>query len=139
MKIKTLVQGLSLSLALVAGSAAFAQVNINITLAPPAPLYEAVPALSPGQAWAPGYWAWSNDRHVWVRGRPMMQRTGYLWQPDRWEQRNGTYYRQAGYWARGSNVKPVKAQKMQKPTHDNGRRHDGKKDKGHDNGRHNGH
>ena len=129
MKIKNLVRSLSLSLALVGGGAVFAQVNINISLAPPAPSHEAVPALSPGYVWAPGYWAWSNDRYVWVRGRSMVQRTGYLWQPDRWEQRNGTYYRQTGHWVRDTNVKPVSAQQMEEPRHDDGRHHEDKKDK----------
>lgn len=142
MKIKTLVQGLTLSLALASGSAALAQVNINIMLVPPAPLHEAVPVLSPGQMWAPGYWVVNNDRHVWVRGRPMLQRTGYLWQPDRWAQRsNGSYYRQVGHWTRDTHARPIKAHNMQQPEHDNGRRHEGKKDKkdkGHDNGGHNG-
>lgn len=133
MKPTRIVRNLALALALAAGSTAFAQVSINIVLAPPAPLYEEAPRLQPGYVWAPGYWAWNNDRHVWVRGRAMLQRPGYVWQPDRWEQRNGTYYRQAGRWEHGAPVPPVKAQKPQKPKkpkHDNGKRHDDKKGHG---------
>lgn len=128
-----------MALALAMGGAAYAQVSINIVLAPPAPVYEVVPVMAPGYVWAPGYWAWSNDRHIWIRGRTMVQRTGYRWQPDSWEQRNGTYYRHAGRWERDADFKAMKVQKEQKVKHDNGRRHDEKKDKGHKHERNNGH
>lgn len=121
-----LVRNLALALALVAGSAAFAQVSINIMIAPPIPLHEVAHTLPPGYVWAPGYWAWNNDRYVWVRGRTILQRTGYRWQPDSWEQRNGNYYRQAGRWERDLYVAPIKVQKMKKPKHDNGKRRNGK-------------
>ena len=58
---------------------AYAQVSFNINIAPPAPQYEAAPQLAPGYTWAPGYWAWHGDRHVWVRGRTIVQRVGYVW------------------------------------------------------------
>jgi hypothetical protein len=134
MKPSHLVRNLALALACAASSAAFAQVSINIVLTPPLPLYEAAPQLQSGYVWAPGYWAWHDNRYVWVRGRSMMQRPGYVWQPDRWEQRNGTYFRQEGRWERDVSVKPVKAQKMKKPKHDNGHRN-----KGHEDPRKNGH
>ncbi|MBV5333699.1 YXWGXW repeat-containing protein, partial [bacterium] len=66
-----MVQGLVLSLALAAGSSALAQVNFNIVLAPPPPVYEVVPMMPQGYVWAPGYWAWNHDRHIWMRGRSM--------------------------------------------------------------------
>lgn len=65
--------------AVLAGAAAvpaMAQVTINISLAPPPVQYEAVPVLAPTQTWAPGYWAWNGDRHVWVRGRAISKRDG---------------------------------------------------------------
>ncbi len=104
---------------------AFAQINVNISLAPPAPQYEAVPAMQPGYAWAPGYWAWSGERHVWVRGRPIMQRTGYRWEPDRWEKRDSGYYRHAGRWEHDEGYKPKKAKKDKHEHGDKGR-HGGK-------------
>jgi hypothetical protein len=119
MKRHTLVQGLVLSLALAAGSSALAQVNFNIVLAPPPPVYEVVPMMPQGYVWAPGYWAWNHDRHIWMRGRSMVQRTGYRWEPDRWEQHNGIYSRQVGRWERDLAPPPVKAMKMQKTKHDN--------------------
>lgn len=88
---------------LLAGAAAapaMAQVSINIGIAPPPLQYEPVPILVPGQVWAPGYWAWTGNRYIWVRGRPMLQRDGYRWAPDHWEHRGNGYYRQPGYWVR---------------------------------------
>ncbi len=67
-----------------------------------------------GYVWAPGYWAWNHDRHIWVRGRTIVQRTGYRWQPDRWEQRGNGYYRQPGSWARDNDFRPVQVQKVNK-------------------------
>jgi len=97
---------LSLSLATVAIAApAYAQVNISIGFAPPAPQYEVVPVMQPGYVWAPGYWGWSGERHVWVRGRPIAQRSGYQWQADRWDDRGGKYYRTAGHWERDNDYR----------------------------------
>ena len=127
MKHKTLARSLVLSLALAAGTTAFAQISFNIVVAPPAPLYEAAPMMQPGYVWAPGYWAWNNDRHVWVRGRTIVQRDGYLWAPDRWVQQGGSYVRQPGRWERSLEAKPVK---MKKPKHNNGQRNHGNSGKG---------
>ena len=33
---------------------------------PPAPVYEVVPAPRAGYVWAPGYYRWDGDRHVWT-------------------------------------------------------------------------
>ena len=121
--IRTLL--LSLSLAVSAFTApAYAQVSVNINLAPPAPQYEVVPVLSPGYVWAPGYWGWNGDRHIWIRGRSIAQRDGFRWQPDRWDQRNNSYYRTAGHWQRDHDFKPVKMKKEKKhKDHDNNGRH----------------
>jgi hypothetical protein len=108
---------------------AYAQVSIHISLAPPAPQYEVVPTLQPGYVWAPGYWGWSGERHVWVRGRTIVQREGYRWEPDRWDQRDRNYYRTAGHWQRDHDYKPAKAKKAKKDKdrddHDNGKRNHG--------------
>ena len=103
MKSRKHFQTLALLALMAAGAAstqAMAQVSFNIQVGPPAPLYEAVPMMSPGYVWAPGYWAWHGDRHIWVHGRSIVQRTGYRWQPDQWEQRGPAYYRQEGRWER---------------------------------------
>ena len=66
---------LLLSAALLLGAtalpaAARVDLNIDIGVPPPAPVYEAVPPPRVGFVWAPGYWGWGPDgRHVWIRGR----------------------------------------------------------------------
>ncbi len=123
------IRSLLLTALLVAATSAgtaLAQVNFNISLAPPAPQYEAVPTVPPGHAWAPGYWAWNGDRYVWIRGRQIVQRTGYRWEPDRWEHRDGHYYRHTGRWERDRGYKVAKVKKEKhhghaKPEH--GRKH----------------
>lgn len=125
MKHTTLLRSLVLSVALAAGGSAFAQISFNIVVAPPAPVYEVAPTMQPGYVWAPGYWAWNNNRYVWVRGRTVMQRDGYNWAPDRWVQQGGSYVRQPGHWERSLEAKPVKVKKLKKPKHDNGRRNHG--------------
>ena len=122
---KTLLPAL-LGIFLVAGSA-HAQVRINITIAPPAPLYEAIPTVAPGYIWAPGYWAWHGDQHIWVRGRTIVQRPGYYWQPDRWEQRDAVYYRYPGTWAldpQRSAPPPKKEKKEKKERKEKKSKHD---------------
>jgi hypothetical protein len=111
------MRNLSLSLLLAAGAfaaPAYAQINFNINIAPPAPQHEVVPAISPGHIWAPGYWGWTGERHVWIRGRTIVQREGYRWEPDRWEQRDHAYTRRAGHWERDHDYKPRKVKKSKK-------------------------
>ena len=115
-----LVRNLLLAMLMAAGATAmpaFAQISFNVIIAPPAPRYEPVPVVAPGYVWAPGYWGWNGDHHVWVRGRPIVERVGYRWAPDRWEQRGSGYYRHPGNWERDANYRVVKAKKEKKPKH----------------------
>ena len=129
MKLSNFVRSLLLSVLVAAGTAAvpaFAQVSVNISIAPPALLYETAPTMAPGYVWAPGYWAWHGDRYIWVRGRTIVQRVGYRWAPDHWEQRGAGYYRQPGMWQRDADYRVFKVKKEKKPKHwDNGRNDDG--------------
>lgn len=100
-----------------AAAPAFAQININISIAPPAPLYEPAPDLGPGYVWAPGYWAWHGDRYIWVRGRSIVQRAGFRWEPDRWEQRGRTFLLFPGRWERDENFRVIKIKKEKKSKH----------------------
>jgi hypothetical protein len=133
-----MVRNLLLSMALVNGSSAFAQVSFNVVLGPPPPVYEMVPVMPPGYVWAPGYWAWNHDRHIWVRGHSMVQRAGYRWEPDRWEQRDGMYGRQTGRWESDMVMQSAKVKAMKKPKHNNGQNNskpDKKRIDEHNNGR----
>jgi hypothetical protein len=104
-------------------NSAFAQVSFNIQIGPPVAIYEPVPMMAPGLVWAPGYWAWHEDRHVWIRGRTMVQRVGYRWQPDVWEQRNNAYYRHPGRWERDNTYR---AQPRAQMIHDQPQNHGAK-------------
>lgn len=69
--------------------------------APPAPLYEAVPAQREGYVWAPGHYEWRNGQYVWIGGEWMTARAGFAWRSGHWEQRNdGTWQFMAGHWVR---------------------------------------
>jgi len=130
--VRSLLLSLTLAASAFAAPAYAAQISFNIVVAPPAPQYEVVPIMSQGNVWAPGYWGWSGERYVWVRGRTIMQRDGYRWAPDRWEQRGGNYYRAAGHWENDKGYKPAK---MRYDDRDNGNRGNGNQGHG-NNGNH---
>ena len=121
----------------ISAATAQAQINININVGPPPMQFEAIPVMAPGHTWAPGYWAWNGERHVWVRGRVILERVGYRWAPDRWEQREQVYYRHAGRWEADPGYRKVKMKKEKKSKHrdddDDGDRHGrgNKHDRGH--------
>jgi hypothetical protein len=81
-------------------SLASAAVGVDITIAPPAPQVEVVPAPRVGYVWAPGYWDYRRGGHVWVPGRWVGARRGYHWIPDRWDQRGPRWHRVPGHWER---------------------------------------
>lgn len=111
----------ALSLFVAASAAAtpvFAQLSVNINIGPPPAQFEVVPQVAPGYIWAPGYWARHDDQFIWVRGRSIVQRSGYRWEPDRWEQRGPAYYRHVGSWERDDHFKTPKMKKEKKSKHD---------------------
>lgn len=74
-----------------------------VPAAPPAPVYEAVPAPRPGYAWAPGHYEFRDGRYVWLSGRWIEDRPGWQWQEARWLQRpDGSWYLVGGQWVRGN-------------------------------------
>lgn len=92
--------------AMVAGSLGSMAVSASareviIRVAPPELRVESVPAARHGYHWAPGYWNWSGQRHVWVRGTWMRERPGYYYRQPSWQQRDGNWHIQRGNWARG--------------------------------------
>jgi len=98
---------------LVAGGAASlpaaAQINVTIDIAPPPLIIETRPVTQPGYVYAPGHWAWTGSRFVWISGRVIVQREGYLWVTDRWTPRDGKYYREVGRWERDRDWHPGKS------------------------------
>ena len=78
-----------------------ARVDIDVDIAPPPPRYEVVPPPRVGYIWAPGYWGWDGQRHVWHGGRFMREHHGEHWVNHEWEEHNGHYRYHEGHWERG--------------------------------------
>jgi hypothetical protein len=98
---RTLILSLCLaSGAMLAPVMASAGVGIDITIAPPAPQVEVVPGPRAGYVWAPGFWEWRGNAHVWVPGRYIAARPGWRWVPDRWEQHGERWHHNVGHWER---------------------------------------
>ncbi|GAB3656647.1 YXWGXW repeat-containing protein [Ramlibacter alkalitolerans] len=69
--------------------------------APPAPVYEAIPAPRQGYVWAPGHYEWRGGQYAWIPGEWMTARPGFAWRSGHWEQaRNGSWEFVAGHWMR---------------------------------------
>jgi hypothetical protein len=89
-------------------AAAEVSISINLGVAPPAPRYEVVPGPRSGYAWAPGYWQWEDQRHVWAQGRWVEARPGHYWVADRWEAKDKRYHYKPGHWQKAKKAKKVK-------------------------------
>lgn len=84
----------------VAAPPATAAVNVVIRLEPPPMRYERIPSPRRGYVWAPGYWDWRGQRHVWAQGNWMRERPGYTYNRPGWHQRGGNWEIRRGSWAR---------------------------------------
>jgi WXXGXW repeat (2 copies) len=91
----------ALSLAAAALPAAAVDVDLVVKVAPPAPRIEVAPAPRVGFIWAPGYWDWRGNQHVWVAGNWQRERAGYRYAAPVWVERNGEWHLTRGQWARG--------------------------------------
>jgi hypothetical protein len=87
---------------LVISAAAYAQIGISISFAPPElPVYEQPLCPGDGYLWTPGYWANANDDYgyYWVPGTWVMApEPGLLWTPAYWGWRDNGYVFNEGYW-----------------------------------------
>jgi len=81
-------------------AAAYAQVGISISFAPPAlPVYEQPLCPGDGYLWTPGYWAYADDDYYWVPGTWVMApEPGLLWTPAYWGWGGNGYVFYDGYW-----------------------------------------
>lgn len=83
------------------GAAAQAQFSAIVSIAPPAPLVEVVPAPRAGYVWAPGHYEWCGDQYVWVQGHWLTARSGFEYREPRWVQRaNGDWLLVGNTWER---------------------------------------
>ena len=88
------------TLALGAAQTSTARDVIIVREAPPPPRVEVVPAPRRGYEWAPGYWNWQGNRHVWVKGHYVKARHGYSYRPHEWVERDGRWQLHRGRWDR---------------------------------------
>ncbi|HLX25473.1 MAG TPA: YXWGXW repeat-containing protein [Candidatus Cybelea sp.] len=76
---------------------ASAQAYIYVQTAPPAPIYETVPAApGPGYVWVGGYYRWNGNRYVWVHGH--YARHAGRWCGGHWRHGAHGYYWVNGAW-----------------------------------------
>jgi len=80
----------------------FAQVGLEITIAPPPlPVYEQPVCPGDGYIWTPGYWAWDSDfdDYYWVPGTWVLApEVGSLWTPPYWGWGGNGFIFYPGYW-----------------------------------------
>jgi hypothetical protein len=83
-------------------AAAYAQLSVSISFAPPElPVYEQPLCPGDGYLWTPGYWAYANSDYgyYWVPGTWVMApEPGLLWTPAYWGWRGNGYFFNEGYW-----------------------------------------
>lgn len=82
-------------------SMAQSQYSIVVSSAPPAPVYEAVPAARPGYVWSQGHWEWRGYRHAWVPGVWVADRPGYVYSAPTWYRGDRGWYMEPARWERG--------------------------------------
>jgi hypothetical protein len=76
--------------------------GIYVQIAPPAPIYETVPAApGPGYYWVGGYWQWNGSRYVWLRGHyAYPPYGGAVWHGGHWAHGAYGWYWRGGHWGR---------------------------------------
>jgi hypothetical protein len=82
-------------------TAAIAQREIIVQVAPPPPRNETMPQARRGYVWQPGHWQWNGRRHVWAQGTWLRERRGYAYSEPRWVERNGQWVFERPNWRRG--------------------------------------
>jgi len=96
----TLATLVALGAAAYAPLPSMAQVSYSVVIssAPPAPVYERVPAPRRGYVWAPGHWEWRGHRHHWVPGYWIAERPGYVYSAPAWHRRDRGWYMEPAQW-----------------------------------------
>src|SRR5271166_1523866 len=101
MRIISQIRSLLFALLLLSlSAAAFGQISISISFAPPElPVYEQPLCPGDGYLWTPGYWAYADDDYYWVPGTWVMApEPGLLWTPAYWGWGGNGYVFYDGYW-----------------------------------------
>ena len=74
--------------------------TVWVNVAPPELRVEQAPAARPGYQWAPGYWNWQGQHHVWHNGNWVRERQGYTYMQPQWVERDGRWQQHSGQWRR---------------------------------------
>lgn len=82
-------------------SMAQSRYSVVVTSAPPAPVYEAIPAPRRGYMWSQGHWEWRGHRHAWVPGYWIAERPGYVYNQPGWHRGERGWYMEPARWDRG--------------------------------------
>ena len=100
MNVRKTFLAIALASAFVAPLAVQAAV-IVVDVAPPAPVYEQMPARE-GFIIAPGYYRYDAERreHAWVKGDYLAERRGERYVGAKWRAQDGRYHFNEGYWER---------------------------------------
>jgi WXXGXW repeat (2 copies) len=102
MRIISSVRSLLFAVMLLAlSAAAYAQISLSISFAPPElPTYEQPLCPGDGYLWTPGYWAYADDDgYYWVPGTWVLApEPGLLWTPAYWGWGGNGYVFNEGYW-----------------------------------------
>lgn len=77
---------------------ASAHAAFYVSVAPPPPPVEYVPAPRVGWVWAPGHWHWRHGHYIWVRGHWLRERVGYVYASPRWVAYGPRWVYVAGGW-----------------------------------------
>lgn len=78
----------------------YAEAETHVTLLPepPAPVEEAMPAVTDTQTYIPGNWVYRDSRYWWQPGVAVNQQAGWLWTPASYRWTPGGYVYADGYW-----------------------------------------
>jgi hypothetical protein len=118
MKTRKMLLAAIAATALGAAVPAFADVDLWVNTAPPAPRHEVVPAPRHGYVWAPGYYDYRHGHYVWVEGHWEREHHGMYWHPSRWVERDGRWTLERGRWDRERYVENEEHHRMRDRDHD---------------------
>ena len=84
-----------------------AQVNVDIvvSVAPPAVIVEPPPPPRVGFVWAPGFWQWNGYRHVWQAGHWEAEQAGESYVASQWVEASGGWRFVPAHWKRDKHFK----------------------------------
>ena len=78
---------------------------------PPMGSAEDTPAQREGYVWAPGYYAYADNKYVWTKGRFVESRKGYRYVAPKWMQEDGRWTLYPEQWVKNEDDKEKTASK----------------------------